>query len=176
MDQMDQVERPGKSPFPAEFGGSAAALFDDKRTAPPQGARFVVFFSNDRLYAVPSAEVAEVVHPLPVTPLPGSPAWLQGIANLRGEIIAVFNLKRLWNVPNPSPPERAKLIVLRAERSQTAFAFHVDKLGEIVTIAESEIHPERSNDSPHIYAKVVRAPNTLHLLDAGRLVASLSFN
>lgn len=176
MDQMDQEKQPGDSPIPAELAGSQTSFFDDKQGAPAQGAKFVVFFSNEGLYALPSTDVAEVVQPLPVTPLPGAPDWLGGIADLRGEIIAVLNLKRLWNEQNTTSPDRAKLIVLKSAASETAFAIKVDKLGEIVTIPESDIHPEHTSGSPYVFAKVVRGPDTLHLLDTRRLVDSLTFN
>lgn len=148
----------------------------DKPAAAPKGERFVAFFLNEKLYAIPSSRIAEVIHPLSITPLPGSHEWLIGVANLRGEIIAVLNLKRLWDAGSSALSEKAKLIVLRSESSETPFAFKVDRLSEIVAILDSEIQRVNEKGSSQIYGKVVRGSSTFHLVDTGDLLASLAFN
>lgn len=171
-------ENPGRADL-AAIGGIAAIdkpPSSDKPAAAPKGERFVAFFLNDKLYAIPSFRVAEVIHPLSITPLPGSREWLLGVANLRGEILAVLNLKTLWNADSPALSEKAKLIVLHSEHSETPFAFKVDRLSEIVTILDSEVRQVKEKDSPQIYAKVVRGASTFHLIDTGDLLASLAFN
>ena len=57
-----------------------------EQTAATDGEKFVVFFLEGELFALPAAQITEIVRPLDFTPLPNSPAWLHGIANLRGEI------------------------------------------------------------------------------------------
>ncbi len=59
------------------------------------GEKFIVFVLDDELFAISSKQVAEVTHPLAVTPLPNAPEWLLGIANLRGEIISVADLQKI---------------------------------------------------------------------------------
>jgi purine-binding chemotaxis protein CheW len=153
-----------------------SAFLSDKSAAAPKGERFVAFFLNDKLYAIPSFRIAEVIHPLSITPLPGAREWLLGVANLRGEILAVLNLKTLWNADSPALSEKAKLIVLQSEHSETRFAFKVDRLSEIVTIFGSETERVKEKANPQIYAKVVRGSSTFHLIDTGDLLASLAFN
>lgn len=152
------------------------SIFSDKSAASQKSESFVAFFLDDKLYAVPSARIAEVIHPLSITPLPGSESWLLGVANLRGEILAVLNLKKLWKVESSASSGKAKLIVLRSEHSETPFAFKVDKLSEIVTIFDSEIQRVKEKGSAQIYGKVVRGSSTFHLVDTGDLVASLAFH
>lgn len=148
----------------------------DKPAVLPKSERFVAFFLNDKLYAIPSARIAEVVHPLSITPLPGSHEWLLGVANLRGEIIAVLNPKKFWDGESTAVSEKGKLVVLRSEHTETPFAFKVDKLSEIVTILDSEIQRVEEKNDSQIYARVVRGSSTFHLVDTGGLLASLAFN
>ena len=49
------------------------------------------------------ADVAEVTALPPVTRLPGAPAWLAGVANWRGRMLPVLDIRTLVGVPVMSP-------------------------------------------------------------------------
>ena len=140
------------------------------------GEKFVVFSLNEKLFAVSSEKIAEVIHPLAVVPLPGTRDWFLGLANLRGGVIAVVNLKKLWNETHSAISEKAKLIVLRSGDSETVLAFQVDKLNEIVTLFDSEIRTHEQNDPGQIYGVADHGSDTLHLIDIDKLRASLLFD
>src|SRR5215203_7090627 len=84
-----------------------------KQAENQDGEKFVVFFLDDELFAVSAAAVAEIVRPLEFTPLPNSPAWLHGIANLRGQIISVLNLAKICHKNSAPVSSKSKLIVLK---------------------------------------------------------------
>ena len=175
MDLPRQTEQPG----PVLPDGSLnidTSIYYDKPDAPNAGEKFVVFSLNELLFAVAAEKIAEVTHPLSVAPLPGTLDGVLGLANLRGEIIAVMNLKKMWNEKNPALPEKAKLIVLRSAGAETALAFQVDKLNEIVTLSDSGIGPPGKSDPGQIYGVAQRGPDKLHLLDTDKLRASLAFD
>lgn len=56
--------------------------------------RFVVFRLAQETYAVPVRSVREVVDAPAVTPVPRAPACVEGIINLRGNVVPVVNLAR----------------------------------------------------------------------------------
>lgn len=75
----------------------------------------------------PREEVREVVPPPPVTRIPNARLWLQGLANVRGELLALVDLAPLAGLP-PSRPGRAqRALVVDTERG--AFALLVDEVG-----------------------------------------------
>lgn len=152
------------------------SIYYDKPDVPQAGEKFVVFSLNEDLFAVAAEKIAEVTHPLPVAPLPGAHDRVLGLANLRGEIIAVINLKKMWNEKNLALPEKAKLIVLRSAGAETALAFQVDKLNEIVTLFDYEISPSGKSDPGQIYGVADHGPDKLRLLDTDKLRASLAFD
>lgn len=175
MDLPRQTEQPG----PVRPDGSLnidTSIYYDKPDAPNTGEKFVVFSLNEDLFAVAAEKIAEVTHPLSIAPLPGTHGRVLGLANLRGEIIAVMNLKKMWNEKNFAPPEKAKLIVLRSGSAETPLAFQVDKLNEIVTLSDSEIRPSAKGGPGQIYGVAERGPDKLHLLDTDKLRASLAFD
>jgi purine-binding chemotaxis protein CheW len=65
-------------------------------------------------YAIPLDVVAEVLRPLPVTRLPGLPAWVCGAANWRGRVLPVLDLRPLFAEPH-LPHCRPRLVVLLLE-------------------------------------------------------------
>jgi purine-binding chemotaxis protein CheW len=68
--------------------------------------------ANER-YAVETRHVVEV-HPLrDLTPLPGTPAFVRGIVNLRGRILPVFDLKRFFDLPEQGITDLHRIIVVR---------------------------------------------------------------
>ena len=63
-------------------------------------------------YALPMAAVAEVGRPPVLTRVPGVPDWLAGVANWRGRVLAVVDLRPLLNAPTAPLDRLARLVVL----------------------------------------------------------------
>jgi chemotaxis signal transduction protein len=104
--------------------------------------RFVAFFIGPSLFGVPASEVAEVAHPVTVTPLPNAPSSLHGIAPLRGEVLAVVDLSGLVGETSESAMPRPKFVVLNARSDgDTQIAFPVDRMHEIVSLAPAAVTP-----------------------------------
>lgn len=62
-------------------------------------------------YALPMSAVAEVGRPPGLTRVPGLPAWLAGVANWRGRVLAVIDLRPLLEAGDELD-KRARLVVL----------------------------------------------------------------
>lgn len=132
--------------------------------------KFVVFFLDDELFAVSAKQVAEVVRPLTFTVLPNSPAWLYGIANLRGEIISVLNLSKLCGKKPTPVSSKSKIIVLKPKNFASSIAFLVDRLSEIITLTKEDIQPA---EDFCFFGKAVHETNSVNLLDTEKLFSSL---
>jgi purine-binding chemotaxis protein CheW len=63
-------------------------------------------------YALPMEAVAEVGRPPSLTRVPGVPGWLAGVANWRGRVLAVLDLRSLLAAPTAPLDRRARLVVL----------------------------------------------------------------
>jgi purine-binding chemotaxis protein CheW len=63
-------------------------------------------------YAVPMPAVAEVGRPPSLTRVPGLPAWVAGVANWRGRVLAVLDLRPLLAAEPSSLDRRGRLVVL----------------------------------------------------------------
>lgn len=173
---------------------AAAAIFLDEKRARAGGAtaaataasgeKYVVFGLGGELYAVHSRLVAEVLSTLPVTTLPGVPAWLAGVTNLRGEIICVVDLREFWQKPvQPATAldshSKHKLIVLHSAKNDLTAAFLVERFYEIVTLAPHDVKfsaADFENSFPTLFGKATHKSETLHLFDAENLLLSLALS
>jgi purine-binding chemotaxis protein CheW len=157
----------------------ANSIFSEDKPIQAYGEKYVVFALDEELYAVHSNLAAEVLSPLPITPLPGVPEWLSGVANLRGEIISIVDLRKFWKKKSFETPQKNKLIVLRSAKDDTKIAFVVDRLCEIVTLAPQDIKfsaADFENSFPTLYGKAEHESSTLLLFDAENLLSSLTLS
>jgi purine-binding chemotaxis protein CheW len=74
----------------------------------------LVFRLGAETYAVEPQHVARVHALEHLTPLPGLPAFVLGIARVRGEMISVLDLRRLFELPEQGLGQLNRLIVLQS--------------------------------------------------------------
>lgn len=82
---------------------------DPQELRPPE--LVLVRFGGGR-YGVPMAAVDEVGRPPVLTRVPGLPAWVAGVANWRGRVLAVLDLRSLLTEEHEKLDRRARLVVL----------------------------------------------------------------
>lgn len=63
-------------------------------------------------YAIETAFVREVYPLRDLTPLPCTPAFVAGIVNVRGQVMSVVNLKRLFELPEQGLTDHNKVVIL----------------------------------------------------------------
>jgi purine-binding chemotaxis protein CheW len=97
-------------------------------------ARFLTFWVNQACYALPAAEVAEIIAMPEVARLPHSPQALLGMANLRGDVVAVASLQRLLGqgAEVPKPQSKAARAIVLAGAAPVALA--IDAVDALVTL------------------------------------------
>jgi purine-binding chemotaxis protein CheW len=85
---------------------------EEQRPAEAGRNEVVVIRLGGSRYALPMAAVAEVGRPPSLTRVPGVPGWLAGVANWRGRVLAVIDLRSLLAAPTSPLDRRARLVVL----------------------------------------------------------------
>lgn len=138
--------------------------------------KYIVFRLNGEAYAFSAASVAEISHPLTVTPLPFVPSWMSGVANLRGDIIAVIDLRLFWYQPAAAPGTRTKMLVVRAENENVRIGLTVDAVSEIRYIPASQISTAESNPNAPFASYLQGVSNlegeTMHILNAEQFLSA----
>ncbi len=73
--------------------------------------QIVNFTIGEVNYGVPVEQVREVRDMQTVTPVPGSPAFVEGVTNLRGQIITVMDLRKRLGLPQKDGAGEKILII-----------------------------------------------------------------
>lgn len=98
---------------------------------------FVVVRLGERRFALPAGDCREVLRPPRVVKVPRAGAHIRGIINLRGEIVAVTDLRPLLGSGLGELPERPQLVVAAGSGITTALL--VDRVEGLVTIDVGQI-------------------------------------
>lgn len=82
-------------------GGDGARLLPCSRASDSSGRRhtILVFVLSGERYGLMLADVREVVRAVRLTPLPDAPILVEGIFDLRGELVPVLDLRRRLGLP-----------------------------------------------------------------------------
>ena len=92
----------------------------------------VVFVLAGERYGIESRLVREVARLTRFTPVPGTPSFVLGVTSLRGEILALFDLRQLLGVVASGVTDLARIVVLGENRRE--FGILADSASEIVCI------------------------------------------
>jgi purine-binding chemotaxis protein CheW len=98
--------------------------------------QIVNFTIGEVNYGVPVDQVREVRDMQTVTPVPGSPAFVEGVTNLRGQIITVMDLRKRLGLPDKSIANE-KIIII--DLGKHAIGVVVDAVTEVSTIRGPDI-------------------------------------
>ncbi len=99
----------------------------------------VGFVVGDVEYAVEIARVREITNPLPVVGLPHAPAAVVGVADYRGEVVPVVDLRTRFGLTSVPATRRTKWIVV--DVLGRAVALVVDAVSEVFGTGGAELRP-----------------------------------
>jgi purine-binding chemotaxis protein CheW len=104
--------------------------------------QFCTFLLEGSLFGVPVPQVQEVIRVQPMTPVPLAPPAVEGMINLRGQIVLAIDLRRRLSLGERSAGELPMNVVMRTPDG--AVSLLVDEIGDVVEVDQStfEAPPE----------------------------------
>jgi len=142
-----------------------------EKTVKDRLMQLVGFTIGAEQFGVNILMVQEIIRSTPITSVPNAPAFVEGVINLRGNIIPVIDLrKRLHLDPGEMDPDETWIIILDIEGKITGFI--VDSVTEVLKIQESSIEPP-----PDIIVAGLESQYIQGVCDIGeKLLIILDFN
>jgi purine-binding chemotaxis protein CheW len=102
--------------------------------------RFLVFRLDEEEFALPVEAVEEVARvPDQITRLPKTPKFLEGVVNLRGEVLPVVDQRRRFDMRATTVGTNRRLVVVRTEQHRAGLI--VDSVSEVLRCLPNKIKP-----------------------------------
>lgn len=130
------------------------------------GATSVRLRLGTEWYAVDVGHVLEVAELEEVSPVPGSPAAVLGVRNLRGSVIPVLDLASLLGAELDQPPRR--LVVAQHDGHRTGLA--VSEVSEVISLPDS-LQPATT---PHLTGAAMVDTTLIGFIDLDSVLATVS--
>lgn len=134
--------------------------------------QYVVFRLMGQLFGAAIDVVREVTHLTPITRLPNTPGYVEGVIDLRGEVLPVIDLRRRLDLPPQAPTPDSRLMVLSlGDRSS---ALIVDGVDQVLTLNTDEIVPPDTRvvraGQDYVTGVARNGENLIVIIDLARLI------
>jgi len=137
-----------------EQGASEPALQPEANAMADE--QFIIFRLGNQDYGIPIAAVSEIARPPEhITRLPKSPAFIDGVMNLRGSVVPIVDLRRRFDL-NGTEQLGSRRILMLAIGGVTA-GFLVDSVSRIMKVPIDAIcpAPELSPEQMRLISRLV---------------------
>ncbi|AGX87282.1 chemotaxis protein CheW [Candidatus Symbiobacter mobilis] len=98
--------------------------------------QFVTFIAGDEVFAVDMAPVQEIIRVPDVVRVPMSPHTLDGLSNLRGKVLPIISLRRIFGFDERTHDDATRALVIDIGQP---LGFVVDKVASVVGVESSKI-------------------------------------
>jgi len=148
----------------------------EEADAPPAPPRerlpYLGFYVGQEVYGLPLGQLREVARLTRLRHIPGAPAGVAGLVNLRGEIVCALDVRAILGLSAQAPADSAFLVALRDFDDPVGLI--VDSIADIYSIDPEEIEPTPTTWSPErraCFVGTIRVPEgMMGLLDVHRVV------
>ena len=142
-------------------------------------AQFVIFCLDGAEFGVPIGQVVRIVRLVEITRVPRAPNFLEGVINLRGEIVPVIDLKKRFGLENGTEyGDKARILIVEVpdDEGRQLVGMLVDAVTEIRWLPASAVGappPMVAGISPAYLAGVGQVDDRLVvILDLDRVLCT----
>ncbi len=135
--------------------------------------QYVVFQLMGQSYGAAITVVREVTYLTQFTRLPNTPAYVEGVIDLRGEILPVVDLRKRLGLPLRETDTGTRLMILNL--GQRSAALVVDGVEHVATLNDDAITPPSAHitlpGQDYVTGVARQGENLIVMLDLARLMA-----
>lgn len=144
----------------------------------PKEYQLVVFTIGKEEFGVDISQVREIVRLVQITYLPKAPVFIEGVVNLRGQVLAVIDLAKRLGLEAQKRGENTRIIVV--EVGENTVGMIVDSVSEVLRLSSDcvdEVPSLVDTEVPEHYIKGVGKlkDRLLVLLDLNRILTPEDF-
>lgn len=137
--------------------------------------QMVGFGVANELFGVDILMVQEIVKDVTITAIPDSPDFIEGVVNLRGNIIPVIDLKKRLKLPDTQSSETDEVWIIILDIGGRVTGFVVDRVTSVVKVPVNSIRPApelvvTGLDSDYIRGVCKQGQKLLAILDFNKIL------
>jgi purine-binding chemotaxis protein CheW len=113
-------------------------------------SQYLSFFIAGEEYALGILQVREIIEYDTVTRVPGAPAWVRGVTNLRGSVLPVIDLALKLGLPPSTPHRRSCVVVAEVsfQGEKLVLGVLADAVGQVVELGPADVEPPPAFGAP----------------------------
>ena len=96
--------------------------------------QFCTFWADGHFFGIAVDDVQEVIKYQEMTRVPLAPGVVQGLINLRGQIVTAIDLRRRLGLPDREPGQRPMNVVVRTDDGTVSLL--VDEIGDVLEVPD----------------------------------------
>lgn len=104
-----------------------------------EGLKLIVFRLNNEEYGVDVGQVRSIERMQSVTRIPGTPAFVKGVINLRGVVIPILDLNTRFALSESEITDHTRIIVVAHDNVEIGLI--VDEANDVLDVPQSAIEP-----------------------------------
>jgi purine-binding chemotaxis protein CheW len=97
----------------------------------------IVFNLDEERFGVEISQVKEIILPTQITSIPSAPSFIEGVLNLRGQIVTIGSLRKRLGKESKKNDESTRVIVIELE--DTIVGITVDSVSEVKYLSTKDI-------------------------------------
>ena len=130
--------------------------------------KYLIFMAGHLKLGVVAEDVVEILNNQVITYLPMVPDFIQGIINMRGQMVPILDIRARLGLP---PQADSLVVVLNLDDVQLGIL--VDGVDQMLDIPKSNIHPLPANSTQMLVSGMCSLPDgsgTMMVLDCAQLL------
>ena len=111
----------------------------ENRVELEDSTNLVTFRLGSGEYAIDIMQAKEIIKMEKITLIPNAPDFVEGVINLRGNIIPIIDLKKRFNLEEIEGDKNTGIIIVKIE--DVDMGIIIDSISKVVSISNSDIQP-----------------------------------
>lgn len=149
-----------------------SSLTEGTATKQNTSEKYLTFYIDGQIFAIPSSLVVEIVRIQTITLMPKLPSYVKGVINLRGKIVPLIDLRLKLSKPELEYNDQTSIVVTQTE--DAIIGLIVDSVDDVTDIATKDVNETpslgREKSNPFVTGIVTLSKGPALLLNLKRIL------
>lgn len=145
-------------------------------TADAKRVELVIFSLLEDYYAFIGSDIKEILSVGNITHVPGSPDFILGIINVRGNIESVFDIHKFLGLPDVKIVQTSRIVI--ADKNSIRSAILVDSVEDVINVSANSVKPPIStldkSIQEFVIGETIYNKKNVTVFDIGKIFGKLT--